>query len=123
MKPEHTRKTRMTFNFGTSENEVLNSGKLKHLARMHVIIEFVLLVEDHSEFPRECYQHILEYACNKYMAPNSPIQSFSAVQKNRLYDLTMAMNCVNASVIKKLGVVSVICCLFYNVYPVLVKYL
>lgn len=117
MKPEHTRKSRMTFNCGTSGNEVLNSGKLKHLARMHAIIEFFLLVEDHTEFPRECYQYIGEYACNKYMTPNSPIQSFSAVQKNRLCDLTMAMNCVNASVIKKFVVVSRIFCLlfFFNV--------
>lgn len=101
MKPEYTRKTRMTFNFGAG-NDNLNAGKLKHLARMHAIVEFFLLIQDHTKFSTDCYQHIGEFACNKYMGANSPIQNVSHLQKCKLCDLTLIMDCVDATVIKEL---------------------
>lgn len=88
----------MTFNFGASGNELLNREKLKHLARMHAIVEFLLLLQDHSEFSEEVYQFVAESACNKYMASNSPIHNFAALQKNRLCDLTITLDTVDASI-------------------------
>lgn len=109
LKPEYTRKTRMTFNIGRSGSEILNSGKLEHLARMHAIVEFFLLIQDHSKFSPECYQDIGENACRKYMAPDSPIENFSGLQNNTLCDLTVRMKYIDISVTEKL-VLFIICC-------------
>lgn len=101
VKSECLRKTRMTFDFGANENVELYSARLKHLARMHAVVEFFLLVEDQTGFLPETYQYIGRCACNKYMTPTSPIQDFSALQANRLCDLTLTVNCIDESVIKE----------------------
>lgn len=91
----------MTFNLTTSGNEIVNTKKLEHLARMHVIVEFFLLVQNHSEFPSKCYQYIGECALSKYMGPDSPIQAFSALERSKLCDLTLKVDCIDASIIKE----------------------
>lgn len=90
----------MTFKFESGGNEICVQ-KLKHLARMHVIVEFFLLIQDHSKFPSKCYQCIGEYAVVKYMGPDSPIQNFSALEKSKLCDLTLKMDCIDASIVKE----------------------
>lgn len=101
-KPDLSRRTRTTFNLETSLNTSFNTEKLKHLARMHVIVEFFLLFEDHANFPTECFECIGEYAYNKFMGPNSTIQNFSALEKSKLCDLTLMIDCIDSSVIEEL---------------------
>lgn len=104
----------MTFKFESGGNEILNTRKLKHLARMHVIVEFFLLIQDHSKFPSKCYQDIGEYAVIKYMGPDSPIQNFSALEKSKLCDLTLKMDCIDASIVKEYVCFLCLFVLFYS---------
>lgn len=93
------RKTGLNFNIG---NEILNTKKLKHLAQMHAVLEFFLLIKDHAKFPTKCYQYIGECAYKKYVGENSPIPDFSTLQKSKLCDLTLSMDCIDESVIEEL---------------------
>lgn len=100
-KPEQMRKTRMTFNTGTSTNKLINLAK--HLARMHTVVEFLMLVHDQFRFSKECYQKVAQVACDKYMSSNSPIEDIATLQKNRLCDLSMSINSIDEGFINKLG--------------------
>lgn len=91
----------MSFHFNANTSTVRNLKKLTHLARMHVVVEFLLLTQARCNFSEESCQSVAEQACNNYMGRNSPIQSFSMLQNNKLCDLTITLNSADSSITQK----------------------